>query len=256
MPPTVTVNADIGESFGLHSFGHDEKLLELVDVVNVACGMHAGDPHVMAATVTAAAAAGVALGAHPGLPDLTGFGRRAMAMTADEVRDIVRYQVGALMAFTHDADVELAHVKPHGALYGMLARDDHLMRPVAELAARLGIQVYGLAGTAHQCATEAAGADFVAELYVDLDYDPSGDLVIVRRPHATDPAVAAARVVSALTTGMIAATDGSPVAVRFDSICVHSDTVNCVDVAAAVVAARAVTARAHLGAEEQPGGST
>ncbi|OZE85347.1 lactam utilization protein LamB [Rhodococcoides fascians] len=237
MSSAITINSDLGESFGLHSFGHDDELLGLIHSANIACGFHAGDPYVMSATVTNAVAAGVALGAHPGLPDLTGFGRRQMSLTADEVRDLVIYQVGALEAFISLSGSRLNHIKPHGALFGMLSRDETLMTPVAELAARLGVQIYGLAGTAHQSAADAAGAQFVGELYVDLDYDSNGSLVIVRRPHATDPDAAAARVTSAMSTGTIAADDGSPLAVEFSSICVHSDTPNCVDVVKAVVSA-------------------
>ena len=237
MQPPITINSDLGESFGLLTFGHDDELLNLIDAANIACGFHSGDPSVMSSTVTNAARAGVALGAHPGLPDLAGFGRRQMALTADEVRDLTLYQVGALSAFIAHSGARLSHIKPHGALYGMLSRDEDLMRPVAELAARLGVQIFGMAGTAHQAMAGEAGAEFVPELYVDLDYDPAGSLVIVRRPHATDPGKAADRVRSAVSTGTITATDGSTLPVEFSSICVHSDTPNCVDVAQAVVAA-------------------
>jgi UPF0271 protein len=237
MPSAITVNSDLGESFGLHSFGHDDELLTLIDAANIACGFHAGDPHVMSATVVNAARAGVALGAHPGLPDLTGFGRRHMALSADEVRDLVIYQVGALSAFIADSGGRLSHIKPHGAFFGMLSRDEDLMRPLAEYAARLEVQVFGLADTAHQRAADQAGAEFVPELYVGLNYDRHGNLVIVRRPETTDPVAAAARVTSAVTSGTISADDGSTLAVQFSSICVHSDTPNCVEVARAVVSA-------------------
>jgi len=126
MSASITINSDLGESFGLHSFGHDLALLDLIGAANIACGFHAGDPHVMSATVTDAVRAGVALGAHPGLPDLTGFGRRQMSLTPEEVSDLVLYQVGALSAFIAAAGAELSHVKAHGALYGMLARDQAL----------------------------------------------------------------------------------------------------------------------------------
>jgi len=237
MPSAITVNSDLGESFGLHSFGHDDELLGLIDAANIACGFHAGDPHIMSTTVANAARAGVALGAHPGLPDLTGFGRRQMNLTADEVRDLVIYQVGAVNAFVAHSGGRLNHIKPHGALFGMLSRDEDMMKPVADYAARLGVQIYGLAGTAHQRAADKAGAEFVPELYVDLNYDSDGSLVIVRRPQATDPAAAADRVKSAVSTGTITANDGSPLFVEFSSICVHSDTPNCVEVARAVVSA-------------------
>ena len=133
MTSTITINSDLGESFGLLSFGHDDELLDLIDAANIACGFHSGDPHVMSSTVAGAARAGVALGAHPGLPDLTGFGRRQMSLSADEVRDLTLYQVGALSAFIDQSGAQLSHIKAHGALYGMLSRDEDLMRPVAEL---------------------------------------------------------------------------------------------------------------------------
>ncbi|NVN49140.1 5-oxoprolinase subunit PxpA [Mycolicibacterium hippocampi] len=237
MQSPITINSDLGESFGLLTFGHDDELLDLIGVANIACGFHSGDPSVMSSTVANAARAGVALGAHPGLPDLTGFGRRQMALTVDEVRDLTLYQVGALSAFIAYTGARLNHIKPHGAFYGMLSRDEELMQPVAELAARLEVQIFGMAGTAHQTSAHTAGAEFVSELYVDLDYDAEGKLVIQRRPQATDPAKAAARVESALSTGTITATDGSTLPVEFSSVCVHSDTPNCVDVAKAVVAA-------------------
>ena len=234
--PSIEMNSDVGESFGLLSFGHDQALLEVVDAANIACGFHAGDPHVMADTVRAATNAGVLMGAHPGLPDLPGFGRRAMTLTADEVHAIVVYQVGALKGFTDDIGARLSHLKPHGALYGMLARDETLMTPVAEYAARQGLRIFGLAGTAHQRAADAAGAEFVGELYVDLNYRADGSLIIVRQPQWADPQAAAARVRSALTTGSIAADDGSQILVDFASICIHSDVPNCIDVAQAVSA--------------------
>lgn len=251
MQPPITINSDLGESFGLLTFGHDDELLNLIGAANIACGFHSGDPSVMSSTVTNAARAGVALGAHPGLPDLAGFGRRQMVLTADEVRDLTLYQVGALSAFISYSGGQLSHIKPHGALYGMLSRDEELMRPVAELAARLGVQIYGMAGTAHQSVTSDVGAEFVPELYVDLDYDPQGNLVIVRRPHATDATKAADRVVSAVSTGTITATDGSTLPVEFTSICVHSDTPNCVDVAKAVVAALQSTQQSAQNPERQ-----
>lgn len=232
--PAIEINSDLGESFGLLSFGHDDALLGVIDAANIACGFHAGDPHVMAATVQSASAAGVALGAHPGLPDLPGFGRRAMNLSPDEVRHIVLYQVGALSGFVSDIGARLSHVKPHGALYGMLARDDEMMAPVAEFAARNGLRVFGLAGTAHQSCAESAGAEFVGELYVDLDYRADGSLIIVRRPQESDPRAAADRVKSAVQTGFITADDGSSIPVEFSSVCIHSDVPNCVDVATAV----------------------
>ncbi|MCJ8503533.1 LamB/YcsF family protein [Kocuria flava] len=240
-----TVNSDMGEGIGLHRFGNDPELMEVVDLANVACGFHAGDPDIMSATVAAAAARGVRIGAHPSLPDQWGFGRRAMVLTPEEVESLVRYQVGALTGFLLQHGAPLHHLKPHGSLYGMVARDPALMEPVARVAADHGVAVLGLAGTAHESVCAERGVPFVAELYVDLDYDAEGGLIIQRTPHATDPRAAAERVTRALTTGRIAAVDGTELPVRFDSVCVHSDAPGAPAVARAV--REAVDAHAAAG---------
>jgi UPF0271 protein len=230
----VSLNSDMGESYGIHSFGHDEALLPLVDTVNVACGFHAGDPVGIGETVARAAAAGVTIGAHPGLPDAVGFGRREMKLFPEEVRDIVRYQVGALRAFLDAEGVELHHIKPHGSLYGMVGRDEQLMDAVCDVAVQYGVPVFGMAGTAHERVAERRGVDFVAEFYVDLGYRADGSLIIARRPKATPPELAAERARVALAESVTQAGTGERLKVRFDSICVHSDTPNAPDVATAV----------------------
>src|SRR5262245_38574732 len=169
MPTGVTINSDMGEAFGSLTFGHDDDLMLVVDVANVACGFHSGDPRIMAETVAKTTAAGMSIGAHPGLPDLTGFGRRRMAVSPEEVRDLVTYQVGALSAFTDRVGVQMTHVKAHGALSGMVAEDGALMRPMAELAAQRGLAVLGIPGSAQEDESNAAGARFIGELYVDLN---------------------------------------------------------------------------------------
>ena len=231
---SVSLNSDMGESYGIHSFGHDEVLLPLVDTVNVACGFHAGDPVGMRQTVAAAAAAGVTIGAHPGLPDAVGFGRREMKLFPEEVREIVRYQVGALKAFLDAEGVALDHIKPHGSLYGMVGRDEELMDGVCDVAVQYGVPVFGMAGTAHERVAERRGVGFVAEFYVDLDYRADGTLVIARRPKPTPPDLAAERARVALADGVTHADTGERLLMRFDSICVHSDTPNAPEVAAAV----------------------
>lgn len=231
---TVTINADMGEAFGLHTFGNDEALLPLVDTINVACGFHAGDPSTMRATVKAAAAAGVSIGAHPGLPDLVGFGRREMAISPDQLRDLVAYQVGALRAFLDAEGVDLHHIKPHGSMYGMVARDEGLMGAVCDVADAVGVGVFGMTGTAHEKVARARGVDFTAEFYVDLGYRGDGSLAIVSRPGATDPQLATERARNALVDGTTRAITGEELAVRVESICVHSDTPNAPEVAAAV----------------------
>ncbi|MGW4485059.1 5-oxoprolinase subunit PxpA [Amycolatopsis sp. NPDC004368] len=231
---TATLNSDMGEGLGLHSFGNDEALLDLVDVINLACGFHAGDPDVMDATVAAAVAHDVRIGAHPGLPDLTGFGRRRMVLTAEEVETIMLYQVGALTAFLGKHGAPLNHVKPHGALYGMLAGDPALMTGAARVAKQYGVPFFGIPGSAHETVCAELGVDFVAELYVDLDYDGEGNLIILRRPARTDPAAAADRVARAAEGKPVLAADGTELDLRFDSVCVHSDAPNSPEVAAAV----------------------
>lgn len=230
----VSLNSDMGESFGLHSFGNDDGLLKIIDTANVACGFHAGDPTGIRETVEKAVAADITVGAHPGLPDLVGFGRREMKLSAEEVRDIVRYQVGALVGFLTAAGAELDHIKPHGSLYGMVARDEDLMDAVCDVAVQYGVPVFGMAGTAHERVAERRGVGFIAEFYVDLPYRADGSLVIARRPHATPVDDATERARLALTEGMAVAQTGERFPMRVDSICVHSDTPNAIDVADAV----------------------
>lgn len=230
----VTVNADLGEAIGIHSFGNDDALLDIVDSVNIACGMHAGDPSEMRRVVAKATERGVTIGAHPGLPDMVGFGRRAMAMDADEVRDLVRYQVGALVAFLDDVGARLHHVKPHGALFGMAMADRDIMRGVCEVAAQFGAGVYGLQGTAHEEAARTVGVPFFSELYVDLDYDDEGVLVIERRARPTDVASARQRTRDAVGSGLLRTVSGRSRAVAVDTVCVHSDLPNAIEVASAV----------------------
>jgi UPF0271 protein len=230
----VSLNSDMGESFGIHSFGNDEGLLAIIDTANVACGFHAGDPSGMYETVLKAKAAGVSVGAHPGLPDAVGFGRREMKLLPEEVRDITLYQVGALKAFLDAHGLPLDHIKPHGSLYGMVARDEEMMDAVCDVAVLYGVPLYGMAGTAHERVASKRGVEFVAEFYVDLGYRADGSLIIARRPHATPPEVATERARLALAEGVAIADTGERVPMRFDSICVHSDTPNALDVATAI----------------------
>lgn len=235
----ITINADLGESIGIHSFGNDEALLDVVDTVNVACGMHAGDPSEMDRVVRAAARAGVTVGAHPGLPDLVGFGRRRMQLEQDEVRDLVRYQVAALTGFLDAHDVPLDHIKPHGALFAMTADDPVLMEAVCDVAAQYGVAVFGLPGSAHETVAAQRGVAFVAELYVDLDYEDDGRLRVLRRAQPTEPALAEQRVLDAVRGGVIRTSSGVELPVRIDSVCVHSDPPNAPEVARAVARALA-----------------
>jgi UPF0271 protein len=231
---TVTINADIGEGIGLHEFGNDEELMALIDIGNVACGFHASDPQIMDRTVSLAAEHGVKLGAHPGLPDLAGFGRRAMSMTADEVENIVRYQTGALSGFLRKHGLDLNHIKPHGALFGMVGRDRDLMAAVCRVARDYAVPVVGIGGTYHRPVAEDMGVEFIAEIYVDLNYDSEGKLIIERKPKPAIPEKARARIERALSDGKLETVDGGEVDVTFDSVCVHSDPPNAPDVVNAV----------------------
>lgn len=230
----VLLNSDMGEGLGLHEFGNDEELMRVIDVANVACGFHAGDPDVMNRTVALAAEHGVAVGSHPGLPDVVGFGRRRMVLSPDEVESIILYQTGALTAFLGKHGLTLNHIKPHGALYGMLAGDEELMQAAAGAARQYGVPFYGLAGTAHEEVCRAMGVEFVPELYVDLNYGPAGELLIQRRPVPTDPTAAAERVRRALAGDPVLAVDGTELDIPFRSVCVHSDAPNSTSVASAV----------------------
>lgn len=231
---TITVNTDMGEGLGLHAFGNDAKLMTLIDVANVACGFHASDPQIMEETVRLAKENNVAIGAHPSFPDLVGFGRRAMSMTPEEVENMVRYQVGALTGFLRKYDVQLNHIKPHGALYGVASRDKDTMKAIGKVAKDYGVAVFGRAGTTHEEVAKELGVNFVGELYADLNYTADGDLIIERKPHPADPAVAAARVTQAIATGEVDTLDGSSTHIDFQSVCVHSDPTNATEVVSAV----------------------
>lgn len=233
-PRLVSLNSDMGESIGIHSFGHDEQLLDYVDTVNVACGLHAGDPGAMRQTVERALTAGVTVGAHPGLPDIAGFGRREMALEPEEARDLIRYQVGALVGFLDAAGAPLHHIKPHGALFGMMSRSPALVHALCDVALQYGVPVLGLAGTPQEWVARERGVEFVAEYYVDLDYDDD-HTVIVRRTAAErsiDEVTDRAR--RALQQGVTTTVGGATLPVRVESFCIHSDLRNAVEVARAV----------------------
>ena len=167
----IEINCDMGESFGLYRMGDDAAILPFIDAANVACGFHASDPVVMQRTVRSAKAQGVKVGAHPSLPDLQGFGRREMRMEPNELTAAIVYQVGALKAFLDAEAMPLNHIKPHGALYGMAARDETVANAVCDAAAAFGVALFGMAETAQERVYTARGVPFVAEFYADLDYD-------------------------------------------------------------------------------------
>ena len=222
----VTINADMGESVGIHRFGHDETLLEFVDTISVAGGLHAGDPTAIARIVTTAIERGVTVGAHPGLPDIAGFGRREMAVTAEEARDLIRYQTGAVVAFIEAAGGTLHHIKPHGALFGMLSRSEELMNAACDVAVQYEVPVFGLPGTAHERVAARRGVPFVSEYYVDLDYNDDGTIIVNLTGKTRDVEEVGERARRALTEGTTVSAAGKVIAVRAESFCVHSDLPN------------------------------
>lgn len=238
------MNADLGESFGRWTLGDDERLVEHLTSANVACGFHAGDFLVMERTVALCRRAGVAVGAQPGYPDLLGFGRRPLAFEPAEVESMVRYQIGALEAFCRAHELELHHVKPHGALYNQAAADPALAAAIARATARFSrsLPLYGLASSeAMATAAADAGLRFVPEAFADRLYLSDGSLQPRTRPGAllTDPAEAAAQAASIATDGAVTAADGTRVSLTAETICCHGDTPGAVEIAAAVRSALA-----------------
>jgi UPF0271 protein len=231
--------------------GDDATLIPLVTSVNVACGAHAGDPITIERTVRLAASHGVAVGAHPGYPDLVGFGRRDLDMAPDELEASIVYQVAAVAAFAADAGVPLRHVKPHGALYNAAARNPELAAVIARAVVRVSpsLMLVGLAGSSLIGAGRAAGLRTAAEGFADRAYEADGSLRSRRLDGAvhTDPAVVAAQAVSIVRDGVVKSRDGVAVPVRADTICIHGDSPGAADFARAIreaLAAAGVTVAA------------
>lgn len=224
----------MGEGFGLYKIGNDEAMMQLIDIANVACGFHASDPNHMKNTVAIAKECNVKVGAHPSLPDLQGFGRREMNIERDELANLIIYQVGALQGFLHAEGMELNHIKPHGSLYGMAARMEHVAHAVADAADVFNVPILGMAGTLHERVYPERQHTFLSEFYADLSYDKEGRLIITREHDTVDPEDAGRRVVRAINEGRARSIDGFDIEVRADSVCVHSDTPNALEVATAV----------------------
>lgn len=224
---SIDLNCDLGESFGRYTLGLDDQVLPLVTSANVACGMHAGDPVVMAKTVRMAAESGVAIGAHPGYPDLQGFGRRDMNLSPDEAYAFVLYQVSALAGFCKAHGVRLHHVKPHGQLYNRAAKDEELAGAIARAICDFDqdLVLVGLAGSKLIDAGRACGLRTAGEFFADRNYTAEGTLVPRKQENAViaDEDEAVARTVKAVETGHVVAVDGSTITVDFDTICVHGD---------------------------------
>jgi UPF0271 protein len=225
---SIDLNSDVGESFGAYRIGADAEVMRSITSANVACGFHAGDPAVMRQTVRLARESDVAVGAHPGFPDLVGFGRRELRASPREVEDLVLYQIGALAAIAVSEGVALAHVKAHGALYNMAVRDRALADAIARaiLAFDRSLILFGLPGSELLRAGAAAGLRVASEGFADRAYAPDGSLAQRTAPGSVihDPDEVVARSIRMVTDGQVTATDGSTLSFPVDTLCVHGDT--------------------------------
>lgn len=237
----IDLNCDLGESFGVYTLGRDAEILPYVTSANIACGFHAGDPSVMRRTVRLALEAGAAIGAHPGLPDLAGFGRRNMDVSADEVYAMTVYQIGALEAIVRTEGGTLRHVKPHGALYNMAAARADLAEAIAEAVYRTNpaLTLLGLAGSESTRAAERLGLNAAHEAFADRGYRADGSLVPRGLPGALigDAAEAAARVVRMALEGRVSTPEGEDVPLRADTVCLHGDGAHALEFARRIRAA-------------------
>jgi UPF0271 protein len=224
----VDLNADVGESFGAYSIGHDSALMSSITSASVAAGFHGGDPSVMRETIRMAREWGVAIGAHPGFPDLAGFGRREMRVTPREAEDFVLYQVAAVAGVAAAEGARLRHVKPHGALYNMAAQDAALAAAIARSIAAIdrSLILYGLPNSELLKAGRAAGLKVAAEGFADRAYEPDGSLTTRRRPGSVinDPEIVIARAIRLVKEHSVVAVDGTALTLHIDTICVHGDT--------------------------------
>jgi UPF0271 protein len=224
---SVDLNCDLGESFGAYKIGQDEKILDHVTSANVACGFHAGDHNVMAKTVKMAAAKGVKIGAHPGFPDLLGFGRRLIETNPEDIYNFVVYQISALKGFCDIEGVRMQHVKPHGALFNLAATD----RAVAEAIAKAvydvdrNLVLFGLSCSELTKVGTSIGLRVANEVFADRTYQANGTLTPRTHEHALihDVPLAIDQVVMMIKSGTVRAVDGTVVPIQADTICVHGD---------------------------------
>jgi UPF0271 protein len=235
MRSRIDLNCDMGESFGAWQMGDDDAILPHVSSVNVACGFHAGDPGVMRRTVDAALRHGIAVGAHPSLPDLQGFGRRAMQVSADQAYELVLYQIGALAAFCAARGAKLSHVKAHGALYNMAARDAELAQAIARAVRDFDASavLVGLSGSELVRAGRALGLAVAAEAFADRTYQADGSLTPRSDPNALihDVEGALGQVERMVTTDRVETVGGGEITIEADTICIHGDAPGALDFA-------------------------
>jgi 5-oxoprolinase (ATP-hydrolysing) subunit A len=231
----VDLNCDLGESFGRYKLGEQQAILKYVTSANIACGFHAGDPTVMRETVKLAIENGVKIGAHPGLPDLNGFGRRDMNITAQEGYDMVVYQIGALQGFLTRYNETMQHVKPHGALYQMASRDGELAEAIAQAVYDISpsLVLFGLSGSELTKAGEKIGLRTAHEVFADRTYQADGSLTSRSQTDAliTDQEHAVAQVLKMVTEGRVNSQQNTEVSLQADTICIHGDGAHALDFA-------------------------
>ena len=231
----VDLNCDLGESFGRYQLGEQEEILKYVTSANIACGFHGGDPTVMRETVKLAIANGVKIGAHPGLPDLNGFGRREMNITPQEAYDMVVYQVGALQGFLTIYNEPMQHVKPHGALYNMAAKDPAIAEAIAQAVYDISpsIVLFGLSGSELTKAGEKIGLQTAHEVFADRTYQQDGSLTSRNQPDAliTDNGQAVGQVVKMVKEGKVLSQQQIEVSLQADTVCIHGDGEHAVEFA-------------------------
>ncbi len=233
MTPCIDLNCDMGESFGAWKMGNDLAILDHVSSANIACGFHAGDPVTMHGVVEAALRKGVKVGAHPGLQDLAGFGRRSMQVTPHEAYSMVVYQVGALAAFARALGGRLNHVKAHGALYNMAAKAPPLADAIARAVKDVdsSLVLFGLAGSEMIRAARQLGLPYASEVFGDRTYQDDGSLSPRGQPGAMieDVEQSAAQVRRMVTQGVVRSREGKDVAVQADTLCIHGDQPGALD---------------------------
>lgn len=236
----VDLNCDMGESFGLYQLGNDEEMMQYITSANIACGYHGGDPHVMRKTVELARKYGVAIGAHPGFPDLMGFGRRYMTATPSEIKDYVTYQMGALREFASSFGMKLQHCKPHGALYMLAMEDERVARSILEAIAEVDPNtiVYAMNHSAVVEAGYKMGIRVAKEVYSDREHTATGSIVLTRKGSVIqDYRKMAERVVRMVKEGKVAAHTGEEVSLQAETVCIHGDTPGAPLLAKAIVEA-------------------
>jgi 5-oxoprolinase (ATP-hydrolysing) subunit A len=230
MNPRIDLNCDLGEGFGVYSLGDDAAIMPYVSSINIAAGFHAGDPSTIRETLELASKYKINIGAHPGFPDLVGFGRRNMSMSPQEVYDTVLYQIGAVFGFTRAAGMDLIHVKPHGALYNMAAKDRLLADAIALAVHRFdwNLILVGLAGSEIIHAGQAIGLRTASEGFLDRNYEADASLTPRSNPQAVlhDLEIVTARAVRWIRDGVVTARTGERLTLRVDTLCIHGDSPN------------------------------